>query len=197
MLLVVFPDLDISRPPFIIEAQPAMVPTAMALTKMLHRFKKRALHKHCIMNKPLLNSQRDQANFKNYDVWKNTIVNRYKDLKLKNKKNKKRPLSYITNLSNALNSESMLLKYLSWDFIWAREETPPPEAHITYYCWQSDLRGKNEVWAESSGDFFIPWGPLNLTENYFFVTKWRRGGGDLKWFKKKKKKCILYLHSRN
>ena len=100
-------------------------------------------------------------------------------------------MSYITNLSNALNSESMLLKYLSWDFIWAREETPPPEAHITYYCWQSDLRGKNEVWAESSGDFFIPWGPLNLTENYFFVTKWRRGGGDLKWFKKKKRNVFF------
>lgn len=112
MSLVVLPDLDISRPPLIIEAQPAMVPTATALTKMLHRFKKRGgLYKHGIMNKPLLNSHRDQANFKNYDVWKNTVVNRYKDLKLKKKK--KRPLSYITNLSDALISESMLLKYLS------------------------------------------------------------------------------------
>lgn len=40
------------------------------------------------MNKPLLNSHRDQANFKNYNVWRNTIVNRhnYKDLELKEKK---------------------------------------------------------------------------------------------------------------
>ena len=68
MSLVVLPDLDISRPPLIIEAQPAMVPTATALTKMLHRFKKRGgLYKHGIMNKPLLYSHRDQANFKNYN----------------------------------------------------------------------------------------------------------------------------------
>ena len=162
--------------------------------------KRAALYKHCIMNKQLLNSYRDQANLKNCNIWKNTIVNRYNYKELELKKKKKtielhNQLERCTEFRIYVTEVLVLRLHLGQRRMTRGNSTTWGTYHILLL---TARLGRKKCLCRKLRGFYIPWGPLNLIENYFFVTKWRKERGDLKWLKKKKKKKFTpHLHSCN